>query len=1740
MDGGTAELLSPGEAEWPPELRLPPPPPPPEPPGPPPAAVPAAAPPPQQQRDVPSAPTPHPAPPQPKKEPSPPRHSLGFDDQHFLGSIMGAAAPQQQQQQQQQSAAAAVAQAPVKRKRGRPPKNRDGAAPAPAPPKPVKKKDEEVVCFICFDGGNLVVCDRRGCPKVYHPACIKRDESFFRSRGKWDCGWHICSSCEKAVQYMCYTCTYSLCKGCLNQGNFFAVRGNKGFCDTCYGTILLIESKDDGTKVKVDFDDKNSWEYLFKLYWLDLKGKFSLTLEELVNAKSRWPVHATAARRVKAESSDELYDENDDQDFDITSRKRKRNNSSGKRGRKRQSVGSTTARKCDTSVKSAGSLLKGGQGHTEWASPELLEFIGHMRNGDRSLISQGDVQVLLLEYIKQNRLRDPRSKSQIICDARLSNLFRKPRVGQFEMLKLLEMHFATKESLAVNGDTQRAIDPDLSQVDIEGYNELSHKLCSDKRRKTQKKIERELTANPDDYAAIDMYNINLIYLRRSLMEDLIDDHSALSDKISGAFVRIRISGLGQKQDMYRLVEVLGTHKVADQYNVGKKTTDYALEILNLDKKEVITMDTISNQDFTEEECKRLRQSMKFGLVTRLKVGDILEKAKVFQGLRVNDWLESEKQRLLNSSEERARRINEVPEVHVDPHMDPNYESADEQDYKKAVDWTKSRNGSELLSPGRNGNESNPVAQKSGTASKVNMQSIDGWDTLQPSINLNKTAVEATSLSSSDVSNEMEPEKVWLYKDPKGIVQGPFTLSQLSNWACYFPRDLRIWLTFDSEEHSMLLTEVLAKQQRDYVQPASAATSDRSTLSGNGQDRINSSLCENNLSSPIGNNLVYSSALPSQSADCSDPTREGPNILDETLPTRSLKDAHTLHGQSQRQTNHSCAIQPSAGSYGPLGSHDEGVPRKQIGNGNSHQDSGGNSCMSNVEPHPDWLTGKKQLQNDSKGNSQDGSVENFSSQTLILTAQQSERDRTLNNTNPSDSETIRQQKGFSLSSVPNASIHDDLRLSVASAKLESCPPTNPVEDRNSSSASGVPSQSRAPASIPQPVPSMSSSNSRTEETLNQHKTCHFDASNVPGGEPPEPRADPVLSSETQDLERAYPSTILELEKKETFVNHPEPTLVAHKDSATNTLARSSVSLAPETSDPPAGDNCSLQSPEETSCVEERYLRGRDSVTQKERQNEEATAVTRKNIVLNSEAIAVSDVLESLTEQNCEKYGIHRPTHLEVFVPASAEEEQPQCSSPIALSPWGEPSYYQGEAVESAMWGVQDDPTNDMFLLSSPTPALQPHSGAGLADDGKDASHIIEEVIAARGNIAVVKTLPTGEKTMEQGNCHSTGSEAPEEAKPKSNALSCPSLDGKGWQPAITSLEGGAKTSDWKLSDLSLGGSTKASVCQRSSSSPEGSGKASGWQLPRSTEGSAKASGWQRPSLSPEGSRKASAWQQSDSTQQSAKASGWQRSSSSPEGSRKASAWQQSDSTQGSAKASGWQRSSSSPEGSRKASAWQQSDSTQQSTKASGWQQSSSSPDGSKKVSAWQRSVSTLQSAKASGWQPSGSSKEESTKASGQQRSSSPPEGSRKASGWHLSARESPKGNSTSGVYENRKSSSSHQTSSAKYHSEAPKRHVNSDKNTAGWGEALGSNKSWYPSSGNASRGSQGSHHHDRHSHSNELRRSSSNHSRRSDYRQDHGSGGSSRSLSRGPSQRGVCKFYESGHCRKGPSCHYLHR
>lgn len=580
-----------------------------------------------------------------------------------------------------------------------------------------------------------------------------------------------------------------------------------------------------------------------------------------------------------------------------------------------------------------------------------------------------------------------------------------------------------------------------------------------------------------------------------------------------------------------------------------------------------------------------------------------------------------------------------------------------------------RNGPDQLFPGRKGTELNSVenhTQKSLDASShissLPTEDVDHRSVAGSNINLNNMAPEPAA-SLGFLSNDTEPEKVWHYKDPNGNVQGPFTLLQLSRWASFFPRDLRIWLTFESEENSLLLTEVLPKQQKDFIQPSAVTTSDKSIWAGSGQDRINSNA--NNPSSPMGYNMVYSSELSSSSAERYVPT-EDLKPLGGNSPSKALNDAHALH-EVQNQVNYSSTILSSAGSYVPPGSHDERVSR----------DGNGGICKSNAQQHPDGCTGRDQTQTQSK----------CRSHVSVLTPQQSERDpaTSLSTTSRPEFKAMCQQEGSSWSSATNVGAHD-LQLSIALAKPETCSPTNPVEDRDSSSASAVSCQSGAPACIPQPDPTSTFNSRKIEAIMDQRKTCQPDTSSESFDRLPEPKSDSVFSLKTQDLESEYPSPP-KLEGKETSVNQLGSTSVAHEYLATKAFVRA-----------PTRKIDSLHPLKERSGPTDR-----DSITQLEHLFEE-NVMKRNNEVVNpvsdAEGIAVSDVLESLTEQDCPSQNL---------VPASAEEEQPQCSSPIALSPWGEPSYYQGEAVDSALWGVQDDPGNDMWSMPSPTPGLPTSSG-----------------------------------------------------------------------------------------------------------------------------------------------------------------------------------------------------------------------------------------------------------------------------------------------------------------------------------------------------------------------------------------------------------------------------------------------
>ncbi|XP_040202163.1 histone-lysine N-methyltransferase NSD3 isoform X5 [Rana temporaria] len=72
-----------------------------------------------------------------------------------------------------------------------------------------QKQMHEDFCFRCGDGGELVMCDKRDCPKAYHLLCLNLTQPPY---GKWDCPWHQCDKCGSTSSSFCEFCPSSFCR----------------------------------------------------------------------------------------------------------------------------------------------------------------------------------------------------------------------------------------------------------------------------------------------------------------------------------------------------------------------------------------------------------------------------------------------------------------------------------------------------------------------------------------------------------------------------------------------------------------------------------------------------------------------------------------------------------------------------------------------------------------------------------------------------------------------------------------------------------------------------------------------------------------------------------------------------------------------------------------------------------------------------------------------------------------------------------------------------------------------------------------------------------------------------------------------------------------------------------------------------------------------------------------------------------------------------------------------------------------------------------------------------------------------------------------------------------------------------------------------------------------------------------------------------------------------------------------
>ncbi|XP_026798387.1 histone-lysine N-methyltransferase NSD3 isoform X2 [Pangasianodon hypophthalmus] len=72
-----------------------------------------------------------------------------------------------------------------------------------------ESRSHDYYCYCCGEGGELVMCDRKDCPRAYHLLCLNLTTPPY---GRWECPWHQCSVCQRPASAFCHFCPASFCQ----------------------------------------------------------------------------------------------------------------------------------------------------------------------------------------------------------------------------------------------------------------------------------------------------------------------------------------------------------------------------------------------------------------------------------------------------------------------------------------------------------------------------------------------------------------------------------------------------------------------------------------------------------------------------------------------------------------------------------------------------------------------------------------------------------------------------------------------------------------------------------------------------------------------------------------------------------------------------------------------------------------------------------------------------------------------------------------------------------------------------------------------------------------------------------------------------------------------------------------------------------------------------------------------------------------------------------------------------------------------------------------------------------------------------------------------------------------------------------------------------------------------------------------------------------------------------------------
>lgn len=529
-----------------------------------------------------------------------------------------------------------------------------------------------------------------------------------------------------------------------------------------------------------------------------------------------------------------------------------------------------------------------------WGSRPLIEFLQSIGKDTSRTYSQQEVTAIVTAYVNSNDLLNPQKKKRVLCDARLHSLFGKKSIPRMKIYDLLEVHFSENHDESEDEPSDSSEEEDI--------------LIASKGRRSTGSPKKKVPVVPKScFAAVIAENIKLVYLKRSLVQDLLKTPGSFEDKVVGSFVRVKSDPNDYSQkNSHQLQQVEGVKKVP-------ATSDAAFEIhLQLSNMmKDIPISSLSDDDLYEEECEDLRERIKAGSLKRPTVLELESKAQVLhkdiithrierevallqkridhaneKGWRRQLFESLERKQLLQTKKEQDRLFSVMPNVVADE-SEPEVETVDALE-ENVVDqerengcspkstpngatdssgagdtvipsnrvfingdaFTADGNGDTMISSTRifisgdeftaDGHEMiqeqrdttiSERAERSGVMLVVPSgedgvtQQVQVKAAIKPEVQVKAENKFTEVIELSDDEQDVKDQKygkqstdmnthvpIWYYKDPRGIIRGPFPLVMLKYWyEChYFSPTFTVWKIGQSPQEAVLLIDVLCQ------------------------------------------------------------------------------------------------------------------------------------------------------------------------------------------------------------------------------------------------------------------------------------------------------------------------------------------------------------------------------------------------------------------------------------------------------------------------------------------------------------------------------------------------------------------------------------------------------------------------------------------------------------------------------------------------------------------------------------------------------------------------------------------------------------------------------------------------------------------------------------------------------------------------------------------------------------------